>query len=94
MALIEQGSLAEILQFFDQRGMPLEVTTTPPSFSEAELLRMSSDARRSLRTHQPTHWASLGGIEFYGSGDSEDAAIRSAAKRFRIEQIGTDPAHD
>lgn len=58
---------------------------------------MSSQEKRSvLKQPHPTRWTDLvdaaGNViaPWYGSGFTHDDAVRSAAKRWRIEQVGTD----
>jgi hypothetical protein len=50
---------------------------------------------KRLRKDRPTHSAALAKPDgrvvarWYGSGMGEEAAIRSAARRWRVEQIGS-----
>jgi len=94
--LIERQPLAEIEAFFEGRGFRLKVdTAAPPTPTAEEIRRMPSIVRKALRDRKrkpPSHWVHLCGLDgtivarWYGSGDSPEDAIRSAAARWRVEQ--------
>ena len=92
MALPEDRSLPEIEAFFNR--LQFELITHeqgPPDPTPGDLRRMSAVERRARRLH-PRYWVDLKGtdtgrlVRWYGSGDSREAAMRSARARWRIEQ--------
>lgn len=100
MSLLEERSLGEIAEFFETVGIRILVHLNRYEPSNDELRRMSSEARRYWRrTDLPTHWAALTKLDgsviarWYGSGYDDEDATRSAARRYRIEQIGSEAEH-
>jgi hypothetical protein len=70
------------------RGLAL-VELSPVPRPE-EWRRLSREERRARRADRSTHWADLGDRwRWYGSGTSHEDAIRSAARRWRVEPIGS-----
>jgi hypothetical protein len=100
VALLEQRSLAEIAEFFESHQLRVIVHTDAWVPSADERRRLPSSLRRELRKDRPTHWAALTKPDgelvarWYGSGMGEEAAIRSAARRWRVEQIGSEAESD
>jgi hypothetical protein len=97
VTLLEQRSLEEIASFFVAMHLRIVIHTYAPSYTPEELRRLPSEVRRELRRKdRPTHWAALAKPDgrivarWYGSGDGDDDAIRSAARRWRVEQIGSE----
>jgi hypothetical protein len=95
--LLEQMSLEEISQFFGAMEIEIVVHGEAPTRTPDEIRRLPSSIRKTLRSNdQPTHWAALTRPDgrniarWYGSGLDEESAIRSAAKRWRVEQIGSE----
>jgi len=95
--LLEQRSLEEINQFFGVMDIDIVVHGEAPTRTPDEIRRLPSSIRRTLRSRdQPTHWAALtkpdgrSVARWYGSGHDEESAIRSAARRWRVEQIGSE----
>jgi hypothetical protein len=84
--------LGEIVAYFAERGLAPRVhTEAPPTPTAEELRRLSSALRHGPPAH--AHWVDLSPtIRWYGGGDTEEDAIRAAAQRWRIEQVGTDNA--
>ena len=66
----------------------------PEKPSADEMRRLPRVVRRAIEADASTHWADLGRLPHYGSGGSHDEAVRSAAKRYRIEEApeGLKPA--
>lgn len=90
--LLEDRPLSEILAYFEARDLTLTVHTSPPEPPSGERIRRLPRAvRRALDTDQSTHWVDLGSVaHHYGRGLTEEDAIRSAARRYRIEQAPED----
>ena len=89
--LLEDRPIAAIEEYFEAKGLALRVHASPPTTpSDDEMRRMSRELRRAIETDTSTHWADLGPLRHYGSGHSPDEAIRSAARRYRIEQAPED----
>jgi hypothetical protein len=95
--LLEQMPMEEIASYFSGHGLSVVVHDEPPSMTDSERRQLRSSTRRRLdREKQPTHWAALvrsdgeSVARWYGSGDDEESAVRSAAKRWRIEEVGWD----
>lgn len=93
VALPEDAPLTEITAFFADHGFEVVVHHDPPPEPSAEALRrMSSPERRSKRDYavcaglRSTSGSVL--VRWYGGGDSEEAAVRSARARWRVEQEG------
>jgi len=86
--LLEDWPIPNIKEFFAARNIALVVHTDPPAQpSEDELRRMPRSVRRAIEANSSTHWVDLGTVWlYYGSGTSEEAAIRRAAQRYRVEQ--------
>lgn len=90
--LLEHRPIASILAYFETKGLPLTVHTSPPEQPPTEKLRrLPRPVRRAIETDASTHWVALGSVaRHYGSGRSEEEAIRSAARRYRVEQAPED----
>lgn len=89
--LLEDGPIAAIEGYFEEKRLALRVHTSPPKTpSDEETRRMPRAVRRALETDTSTHWVDLGPLRRYGSGHSREEAIRSAARRYRIEQAPED----
>ena len=90
--LFEHRPVETILAYFEAKGLTLTVHTSPPeSLSAEELRRLPRSVRRAIDSDASTHWADLGGVaRHYGSGSNEEEAIRSAARRYRIEEAPED----
>lgn len=90
--LLERRPLDSILAYFEARDLPLRVHTAPPvPPTREELLRLPREVRHALQADESTHWVDLGEVaHHYGQGRNEEEAIRSAARRFRIEQAPKD----
>ncbi len=90
--LLENQPLASILAYFEERGLALTVHTSPPlPPSPEEMRRLPRVVRRAIEEDESTHWADLGALaRHYGRGGTEEEAIRSAARRYRIEQAPED----
>ncbi len=86
--LLEDRPIAAIQAYFEAKGLPLTVHMSPPDrSSDDEMRRLPRSVRRAVETDTSTHWVALGPMaRHYGSGCSEEEAIRSAAKRYRIEE--------
>lgn len=97
-ALLENRSPEEIASYFAAEGLVLYVHANAPiASSRSEIRHAVSDSPGVLTTKQrATHWADLtkanGEVvaRWYGSGFAHDDALRSAAQRWRVEQVGTD----
>ena len=89
---LEDRPIADILDYFAGKGLPLTVHSSPPDPLSADRLRtLPRSVRRAIESDESSHWADLGTIaHHYGAGRSEDDAIRSAARRYRIEQAPED----
>ena len=97
MALLEQQSLDEIAAFFGTMDLRVVIHNDAPVYTPVELRRLPSEIRRELRRKdRPTHWAALAKPDgrivarWYGSGMSDEDATRSAARRWRVEEIGSE----
>jgi hypothetical protein len=97
VALLEHESLDEIAAFFATMDLHVVIHSDAPVYTPEKLRRLPSKVRRELRKKdQPTHWAALAKPDgrivarWYGSGTGDEDAIRSAARRWRIEQIGSE----
>jgi hypothetical protein len=95
MSLPEDGPLPSIEEFFANLGFRIVVHQQPPPDPSAEeWRRMSSVERRARRAFHPAYWADLENlvtssrVRWYGGGDTEEAALRSARARWRVEQDG------
>lgn len=89
--LLEDMPIAAIEKYFEAKGLRLHVHISPPDTpSQDEIRRMPGELMRAIGTDNSTHWADLGPLRRYGSGDSRNEAIRSAARRYRIEQAPQD----
>lgn len=89
--LFEDRPVAAIEAYFEKHDLALRVHTSPPKPpSSGEKRRLPRLVRRAIETDTSTHWAELGGVRHYGKGHSPDEAIRSAARRYRIEQAPED----
>ena len=81
--LIEDSSLDEIVAYFERAGIQIRVHNERPSNSPA------GDSRRRAEW-----WVDLlagddgVGWPHFGRGEDQGGAIRSAAARWRIEQVG------
>ena len=88
--LLEHLPLDEIVAYFAAQGLqPRLHAEAPPKPTRQERRKLL----RELRDGPPpyAHWVALGSVaRWYGGGDTEEDALRSAARRWRIEQIGTD----
>ena len=92
--------MPDIEAFFASRGFRLQPTAEgPPSRSSDELRRMPSRlqaAYRDIEEHPPAIWMNLCRLDgttvhpWYGAGESREQALRSAARRWRIEQEPAD----
>lgn len=90
--LLEHRPLDSILAYFEARDLTLRVHTSPPARpSKEEARRLSREVRRALDTDASTHWVDLGSVApHYGRGRTAEEAIRSAARRYRVEQAPED----
>ena len=90
--LLEERSITSILAYFDARGLPLVVhSSTPEQPTDEAWRRLPRTVRRAIESDTSTHWVDLGDVaRHYGRGTSEEEAIRSAARRYRIEQAPGD----
>ena len=89
--LFEARPIAVIEAYFEAKGLALRVHTSPPTTpSDDEKRRMPREVRRAIERDTSTHWADLGPLRHYGSGNSPEEAIRGAARRYRIEQAPED----
>lgn len=93
--LPEDDSLDAIHEFFAELGFSLVVhRNSPPEPSEAEWRAMSREIRNARKALSVTHWADLRSLTsesvapWYGGGNDEGEAIRSARRRWRIEEEG------
>ncbi len=88
--LLEHLPLDEISAYFSARGLnPTVHTEAPPTPTAADQRRLPRKLRHGAPPH--SHWVDLSPtVRWYGSGDTEEAAVRSAAQRWRIEQVGND----
>lgn len=85
--LFEDRPVAAIEAYFERHGLALRVHTSPPKPpSRGEERRLPCLVGRSIEIDTSTHWAALGRLRHYGKGHSPDEAIRSAARRYRVEQ--------
>jgi len=86
--LLEDRPLDAIRAFFEARGIQLVVHRKPrPRYSKQELRRLPRSVRRAIEQDTSTHWVDLGTFwPYFGSGTSDEEAIRRAARRYRIEQ--------
>ncbi len=87
---LEDRPIAAIKAYFESRGLPLTVHTSKPERPSNDEMRLHRSVRRAIQNDVSTHWVDLGRTSHYGSGRSEDEAIRSAAKRYRVEQAPAD----
>lgn len=90
--LLEDRPISAIKAYFAAKGVPLTVHTSPPEQPTDDVMRrLPRRVRRALATSDATHWAALGQVSrHYGRGRSEEDAIRSAARRYRVEQAPED----
>ncbi len=90
--LLEHRPIAAIRAYFETKGLPLTVHASPPKPPSGEQMRrLPRSVRRAIETDTSTHWVALGRVaRHYGSGRSEEEAIRSAAKRYRVEEAPED----
>jgi hypothetical protein len=93
MALPEDDPLPDIEEFFAGHHFRLVVHDEPPPEPTAgELRAMSTSERQARKRFRPRYWLDLQRVEtgslvrWYGGGDTEEAAIRSARSRWRVEQ--------
>lgn len=93
MGLPEDDPLPDIEAFFASRKFRVVVhEEPPPEPTPDEWRRMSSASRRARRDFGAPYWADLQRIEtsklvrWYGAGETPEAAIRSARKRYRVEE--------
>jgi hypothetical protein len=90
VVLPEDVPIAEIVEWFSGRGYEMTVHEDAPPAPE-DRRRLPRELRGGpefaywcdLQSSQLTQW-------WYGGGDSEHAAIRSARKRWRTEQEGNE----
>lgn len=81
--LIEDSSLDEIVAYFERAGIKIKVHKERPP-----------DPPAGGSRHGAEWWVDLhagdagGGWPHFGSGEDQEGAIRSAAARWRIEQVG------
>ena len=101
VALLEHQSLDEIVAYFETMDLHISIRSDAPVYTPEEMLCLSNVVRRQLRKKdQPTCWAALAARDgrivarWCGSGMTDEDAIRSAAKRWRVEQIGTQAEND
>ena len=89
---LEERPIADLLEYFATKGMPLAVHKAPPEPpTKKQLRKLPKSVRHAIESDESTHWADLGHVaRHYGSGRSEKDAIRSAARRYRIEQTPED----
>ena len=98
MNLPYDGSLLSIQDFFAAQGFRVVVhRQSPPEPTPDEVRRVSTVERRARRRFKPAYWADLeqlvaaSRVRWYGGGDNEEGAVRSARKRWRVEQEGSHP---
>lgn len=89
--LPEAEPISTIIGFFGELGYDVEVHAEPPARPDP---RTVSRELRDVPSF--SHWCGLnrGGqtvARWYGGGWSEEEAIRSARRRWRIEQEGAEP---
>ena len=87
--LLEDLPIQEIKAFFEDRGYTIAVGSQGwfrPTYQEWR--RLPRSVRRAVRRNSHTFWAHLGSVRAFGSGVTEQEAIRAAAKRYRYEQLG------
>ena len=87
-ALLEDRAVEDILRYFAEQGLLVTVHTRPPDTPTPDRLRQAPrPVRQRMLSDTATHWAALGSVsDHYGSGSSVEEAIRSAARRYRVEQ--------
>ena len=90
MELPEDAPVPDIVAWFAERGLALELHQDAPPRPDPKTVP------RSLRNRPEfSHWCGIGGgqqrARWYGGGWSADEAIRSARKRWRVEQEGNAP---
>lgn len=86
VALPEDEPVAQIKKWFADLGFDLVTHTEPPVRPDPQTVSM---AERSAPEF--SHWCALRpGPRWYGGGWSEEEAIRSARKRWRVEQEGVE----
>ena len=93
MTLPEDEPLPVIEASFADNHFRLVVHEEPPPEPTPDQWRgMSSLERQSRKRYRPPYWSDLERIEtgdlvrWYGAGESQEAAIRTARSRWRIEQ--------
>jgi hypothetical protein len=91
----EDLPLSAIEEFFAKRGFrPVVHQEPPPAPTKEELRRMSTVEKRARCNLHPVFWADLEGagtesrVRWYGSGETEEAAVRSARRRWLTEEEG------
>ncbi len=89
---LEERPIPAIKAFFAAKGFDLVVhTDPPPPPTRDELRRMPREVRRARQKDASMHWVDLGTVwRHYGRGETEEAAIRRAARRYRVEQADPD----
>jgi hypothetical protein len=86
MALPEEEPIPEIVLWFQEKGLDVEVHQDPPAQPEQQ------SVSRELRDAPIfTYWCSIGGARWFGGGWTHNEAIRSARRRWRVEQDGESP---
>ena len=96
--LIEELPIDVIEEFFAERGLLIFSHQVSPRRPDASSWRrLPREIRRRLTSEPtPTDWVDLRAVggetvhRWYGSGSSPNEALRSAARRYRVEQLGTD----
>ena len=85
---LEHLPLDEIVAYFAAQGLSPRVhTEAPPTLTSEERRRLPRGLRHGPPPH--AHWVDLSSaVCWYGGGDTKEDALRSAAQRWRIEQIG------
>jgi hypothetical protein len=86
VALPEEEPLAEIVLWFREKGLDVEVHRDPPARPEQQ-----SGSRERRVAPNFTFWCSIGDAQWFGGGWTHDEAIRSARRRWRVEQDGESP---
>lgn len=98
VSMPEDGPLAEIESFFAEHGLTLSVHQEPlPPLTADQARGLSREVRVAhAEAERWSHWVDLCSASSpdrpfhprYGGGSSADEAIRSARRRWRIEQDG------
>ena len=93
---LERRSIDDIREYFESKGLTLTLHTSSPEGTLSDQTQLSPNAERATRVTRPVmYWVSLGDVaRHYGRGRTEDEAIRSAARRYRIEQAPGDTGSD